>query len=351
DIFGGLKAGRPNDLKAIGTTSGTTGDPTPVPRGARTLSDRGGAREWWMAGARPGEYAAHLLFTFRGGLRYRAHRDAGIIPIYFQHSPHEVPRLIEASRRYRPTFIRSLSSPLINAIEQYFERTGEDPVEALSSYRAGIFGGEALSPRKKQLMKDWGIELFENTALGEVCGATECNMHDGMHIHEDFALAECLDPNGDQPVKEGELGELVVTSLEDPLNALIRFRTDDLVTMTKQKCGCGRTFARYKPQGRKGDLIEIEGKAILPKFILGIVENNKATRAGLFQIIRPSQQMDELRLRVGYDDTKPVPASLADDLHDQLKAELGVPVRIELVADSVLLRQGPPHKIPRVTKS
>jgi phenylacetate-CoA ligase len=351
DPSGGLNCARPGELRGIGTTSGTTGDPTPIPRNARAVSDTMSLRDYWRAGLRPGDYMAHMLFTFRGGISYRSIREHDIIPIYFTHSPHELPRLFEASRRYRPTLLRNVSNPILFAIEQELERTGADATDIFKSYKGAFFGGETLGARQRALAASWGLELFEQTTLGDICPATECSAHAGMHIHEDIALVECLDPHGTEPVADGEIGELVVTSLTDRAMPLIRFRTDDLGIVYRAPCVCGVTHGRFRPLGRKGDRILVAGIPILPAQVLALVESVPEARAGLFQIIRTAPEMDTLRVRVGYDDSllKDAPADLAGRVQEMLTSRLGVPSSVEAIHNNELLKLGPPHKIPRVT--
>ena len=130
----------------------------------------------------------------------------------------------------------------------------------------------------------------------------------------------------------------------------MRFRSEDLVWLTREPCPCGRTHARYKVQGRTGDEVVIDGRYILPRDVWPAIEQVPATSAALFQIVKPQRVMDQLRLRVGY-------AGSPDlvDLGARVEAEVGtvlnVPCAIELVPNDDLLKLGPPHKIPRIVKA
>jgi phenylacetate-CoA ligase len=114
---------------------------------------------------------------------------------------------------------------------------------------------------------------------------------------------------------------------------------------------CGRTNLRFQIMGRKSDQLQVRGRSILPRDIRHIVKDNAETTAGLFQIIKSSAEMDTLALRVGYD---PAVTTSPDEIIRKLQAKiataLGVPVTIELTLNAELLKLGPPHKIPRVTK-
>jgi phenylacetate-CoA ligase len=352
DPFGGLVRPTHPQLRMVMSTSGTTGDPTPLTWSHRSLGETAYQRNYYALGAHSGDYLLNSTFTFKVGQRHTGAGEGGLIPIVVDHIPAEIPRMIDASLRFRPTVFQLMSSPLMIAFEEYFEKVKVDPRDVFSSYKAVIFGGEALGPRQRSLAKGWGVDLYEMMALGDVSIAVECEMHDGCHPNEDLALIECLDPHGTESVADGQVGELVVTMLDDPMLPLIRFRTDDLMVVNREPCGCGRTQMRYKTMGRKSDQIIVGGRTVLPMNLRMAIENELESRAGLFQIIRPHVQMDTLRLRVGHN-PEAIRTSAADYgrlLTDKLESLLNVPVQIELVLDAELLKLGPPHKIPRVTK-
>lgn len=352
DLTGGFVPIRPGAIMSVGTTSGTTGDPTPVANPPRSPSEVAYARAQWSQGARPGDYVTELLFTYRGGHRNRYAGEIGFAKLLFAMHPAEMPRIAEGSRRYRPTSMKVFASPFILAMEHYIEQSGDDPVDIFSSYKGVIFGGEPLSARLAALTESWGIELFETTAFGEVSSANHCRMHKGFHAPEDHGYIETVDPVTGEPVADGGLGELVVTMFVDPMMPMLRYRTGDLVVIDREACGCGSTHARFDLLGRASDQIVVDGRSILPREIMGLVESESATRANLFQIIRPTRELHELRIRIGYDpDRLDEPAdSLRDRLRDKIAVATGVPTSIELIDQAELLKQGPPHKIPRVAK-
>ncbi len=353
DPFGGLCCVVQPHLKGIGFTSGTTGDPTPVPRAKHTLSMLDLKRCFWHMGLRPKDYFINAMFTFREGQTADRCIEADFKPINFCYKPSEVvPRIIEASLKYRPKVFFMLSTPMVTAIEKYVRDRNIDIKEAFASYQGAVFGGEMLGDSMRQRINSWGLEVYEYTTLGDVCGAMQCSAHDGMHAWEDLALVEVLDPDGSEPVADGEVGELVVTALMDDVAPLVRFRTDDLVKITREPCSCGRTHARFWPLGRKGDQIIVRGKSILPRDLLPIFQTQAETSSGLFQIILRSREADTLELRVGYDaSVTGDPAELKSRLLELVSNGMEVPVAIDLVVDDELLKLGPPQKIPRVTKS
>lgn len=348
DPYGGMLAidlATPGVFGAIFSTSGTTGDPTLAPFAGRegpTIL----AREFWELGVRPGDAFVEMLFTYRGPAIHWTMRGIGATPIFVDHDPRELPRLFDLSRRFQPTGWYNLSGPLIIALEEMAE-SGVDIEGALSSFRGVVYAGEPLGPRARRRVESWGLELFNHTGVGDVGAATECREHDGLHVWEDTALIEVLDPDGDEPVPDGERGELVSTTLMNLVSPLVRYRSDDLVRYTREACACGRTHGRVWPMGRKSDEVVVDGQSVLPIDVWPAIEEVPETAAALFQIVRPARELDRLRLRVGYSRLEP---GLRGRVEDAVEAHLGLRPDVELVEQGALLRMGPPHKIPRVVK-
>jgi phenylacetate-CoA ligase len=349
DPYGGMCAIPPAELTAVMSTSGTTGDPTLVPEkwgggGRPTII----TRDFWGIGVRPGDHIALVLFTFRGPT-YGLFQGLGTVPVLFDFDPAEMERFCELSLRYRPTGLYNFGSVLINAVRDVCERRGFDPRDVFASYKGVVFAGEPLSPRARALTDEWGVELFEHTGVGDVTAAFECPAHDGLHIWEDTVFVEGLDPDGATPIADGERCELVATSLFNRTSPLVRFRSDDIVRLTREPCVCGRTHARVRPIGRKGDEIVVQGRSVLPVDVWAAVESVDACAMGLFQVIRTDREADHLRLRVGYAPAYESRCSaVRDDVRDAVLAMLGVESDVEMVPNATLLKLGPPHKIPRV---
>jgi phenylacetate-CoA ligase len=308
-------------------------------------------------GVRPGDHVALFLFTFRGPT-YGFVQQLGAVPMLFDYDVDEVERLLRASIEYRPTALYNFGGTMFNATADIAARTGIDVADAFSSYRGVVFAGEPLGRRARALAEEWGVPLYEHSNVGDVTACFECGEHDGMHFWEDMAHVEGIDPSAvshhdAQPVTgDRERCELVATALSNRVAPLIRFRSDDLVEIDRSPCACGRTHARIWTIGRKGDEIVVDGVSVLPIDVWGAIEAINACRLGLFQIVRPTRQVDTLRLRVGYQDTPDARlASLRDDVAGAVLAATGVAPQVELVPNDTLLRLGPPHKIPRVTRT
>lgn len=351
DPYGGLLCYQESELTAITSTSGTTGDPTLVPEKWEPREGTAPAltRDFWEMGVRPGDYFTCILFTFRGAAWAMA-QSIGAVPIFMDHTPEELSRFVKLSLELRPTGLYNFSNVLISELAAVCDRMGVSPKDVMSSYHGIVVGGEPIGPRSRHFLDEWGVEAFEHTAVGDAGAATECREHDGCHFWEDGVLVEHLDPNSTDEVPDGERGELVVTALDNRVMPLVRFRSDDLVEITRERCGCGRTHGRLKTAGRKGDEVVIDGRSVLPRDVWEAVELCPETSLGLFQIIRPAAKMDTLRLRVGHDGSTSDPGELSARIAAAVSEATGVKPEIELVPNADLLRLGPPHKIPRVAK-
>lgn len=349
DPFGGLLCVDPHDLTGVGSTSGTTGDPTLVAEqwgGGGLTSPSIITRDLWGWGVRPGDYVMLVLFTFRGPTYGLFQHSLGTTPILFDFDPAEMERFCELSLEYRPTAVYNFGSVLINAVHEVCDRRGLDPRDVFSSYKGVTFAGEPLSPRARTLAESWGVELFEHGNVGDVTGSFECVAHDGLHAWEDTVLLEGIDGDDDGRC------ELVATALNNHIAPLIRFRSDDIVRLTTEPCACGRTHARMWPVGRKSDEVVVEGQSVLPLDVWGAVESVDACAMGLFQMIRPVRDVDRLRLRVGYAaQWSSRLDGVRDDVRAAVAAATGTEPDVELVPNETLLRLGPPHKIPRVSRT
>lgn len=138
--------------------------------------------------------------------------------------------------------------------------------------KAGIFGAEAWSEEMRSTIEaGLGIKAYDIYGLTEMEGpgvAFECQEQDGMHICEDYFLPEILDPETLEPVPDGQVGELVITSFAREAFPLLRYRTKDITYITHEKCKCGRTHARiHRLMGRTDDMLIIKGVNVYPSQI------------------------------------------------------------------------------------
>ena len=352
DPYGGLLCVPPSRLTSITSSSGTTGDPeffAEIWDGAPPLVTAQ-LRDLWELGLRPGDRVLSPPGTFRNLMDYGYHA-LGAVVVSVDTWFGRMPETLEAVRRYRPAYMQ-LMYPQLVELERLEKE--HDLKEIFSSLKGAACAGQPISPRMRRKVQDeWGIELYEYTSAADTGTAWECREHDGFHLWEDTVFAECLDPATFEPVGDGEMGELVATDLDNRAAPLIRYRSEDLVRLSRAGCACGRTHGRMWVSGRRGDETEVQGTLVALRDVWQAVEAEPETAAGVFQLVRPGREVDRLRVRVGYDpsvteDT----ADLADRLREGIGKRTGVEPQVELHTEEELMRTvRSVAKFPRVVKA
>ncbi len=142
--------------------------------------------------------------------------------------------------------------------------------------KKGIFGAEPWSNELRIKIENLlNIDAYDIYGLSELIGpgvAFECEYKNGLHINEDNFFPEIIDPKTGALLPEGELGELVLTNLNQEAMPLIRYRTHDITSLNREKCKCGRTFAKMKKiKGRTDDMIIIKGVNVFPSQIESVI--------------------------------------------------------------------------------
>jgi phenylacetate-CoA ligase len=352
DPNGGLLCVAPDELTAIMSSSGTTGDPTffaeRFPRWAPLSTSW--IRDLWEHGLRPGDHVIGPSGTFRGGA-FDDFRQIGCVALAIDAWFGAWESVLDAVERYDVRYVQFLG-PLMGELERIAEH--RDMRASLAPVRFASFAGEPLGSRMQaRVRQDWDTRLAMWTSAGDTGTAWECREHDGYHLWEDTVVPEVIDPETGEQVPDGEVGELVVTDIDNLVAPLVRFRAEDLVRLDRGTCGCGRTHGRMWPLGRAGDLTVVQGKGVTPLEIWAVVEQYDETRSALFQIVRRQREVDELRIRVGY---APERTAEVDDLRQRLsagiEAAVGVPPRLEFVAEQeIIAKASSAAKIPRIAKA
>ena len=213
--------------------------------------------------------------------------------------------------------------------------------------KAGIFGAEAWSEEmRRDIEKTLGIKAYDIYGLTELSGpgvAFECSAQQGMHINEDHFIAEIIDPDTGEVLPEGTQGELVFTAIDKEAFPMIRYRTRDICTLTREKCPCGRTHVRMsKPKGRSDDMLIIRGVNVFPSQIETVLINNGY--AANYQIIvdrvNNTDTLDvqvEMTPEMFTDNVGEIQARQAA-LVEGLKSMLGLKAKVSLVAPKSIVR-------------
>ncbi len=207
--------------------------------------------------------------------------------------------------------------------------------------RWGLFGAEPWTDAARaKIEAGLGLLATDNYGLSELCGpgvSYECLDRCGLHLSEDHFYAEIIDPATKEPVEEGEVGELVLTSLTREAVPLIRYRTRDLTRLTSKPCSCGRKVARMsKVLGRTDDMIIVRGVNVFPSQIESVLFQMEHT-APHFQIVLGRKgAMDTLCVRVEvreeiFRDEMRQLRAIQEEIRERLRAAIGISMDVELV--------------------
>lgn len=213
--------------------------------------------------------------------------------------------------------------------------------------KAGIFGAEAWSEEmRRDIENNLGIRAHDIYGLTELCGpgvSFECSEQTGMHINEDQFIAEIIDPETGEVLPEGEIGELVFTSINKEAFPLIRYRTRDLTRLSRKPCSCGRTHVKMsRLMGRTDDMLIIKGVNVFPSQIETVLIN-KGYPANYQLVVDRVKNTDSLEVRVEmtpemFSDNLGEVAAREKDLAAALKAMLGITAAVKLVAPKSITR-------------
>ena len=334
----GMFAVPQDQVARIHASSGTTGQPTVVGYTNRDLNNWAYvvARSLRAAGLQRGDmlHNAYGYGLFTGGLGIHLGSDAlGLTtyPISGGMTPRQV-RLIED---FKPKGITVTPSYALSILDEFAEQ-GLDPRK--SSLEVGIFGAEPwTNAMRQEIEQAFDMHAVDIYGLSEVMGpgvSMECvETKDGLHIWEDHFYPEIINPETGELVEDGEMGELVFTSLTKEAFPIIRYRTRDL---TRLLPGTARSMRRMeKVTGRSDDMIILRGVNVFPT---QIEEALMATQdlAPHFQIelTRPDR-MDQMRVLCECADgsvSEDARAAAAKALAGQIKQTVGISVTVD-VAD------------------
>ena len=260
------------EIIRIHASSGTTGKPTVVGYTRRDIANWAElmARCLAMAGGHQDSVVqiayGYGLFTGGLGFHYGAEKIGAVV----------IPTSGGNTRR-QIMLMRDLGTEILACTPSYalciiegLEAMGIKTEEL--KLKAGIFGAEPWSENMRaELEEKLNIKALDIYGLSEVIGpgvACECLEQQGLHIFEDFFIPEIIDPVTEEPLPEGEEGELVITTIDKEGLPVIRYRTRDITSLSYEPCACGRTHARIsKLLGRTDDMLIIRGVNVFPSQI------------------------------------------------------------------------------------
>lgn len=329
------------DCVRLHSSSGTTGNPTVVLHTQKDLDEwaKAVARCLWMVGSRPEDVfqnsAGYGMFTAGLGFQYGAER-VGMLT---------VPAAAGNTKR-QIKFIRDFGTTVLHAIPSYASRVyevmreeGVDPRKD-TKLRVLCIGAEPHSEEQRQRIEEnLGVKAYNSYGISEMMGpgvAFECPEQNGLHIWEDYFIVEIIDPVTLKPVADGELGELVLTTINREGMPLLRYRTRDLTRILPGECPCGRHHRRLaRLQGRSDDMMILKGVNIFPiqieKILLGFPELGTDYLITLETVDGGDIMTVDVELaRLDTDDYTQL-QGLAKEITRQLKDEILITPKVRLV--------------------
>ena len=333
----GMFAVPQSKLVRIHGSSGTTGKPTVVGYTAADIDHWANliARSIRAAGGRPGDILHNAygygLFTGGIGAHYGAERlGCTVVPI----SGGMTERQVTLIHDFKPSIIMVTPSYMLSILDE-FRRQGLDPRE--SSLKVGIFGAEPwTNSMREEIEQAFDMHAVDIYGLSEVMGpgvAQECvETKDGLHIWEDHFYPEIIDPVTGEVLPDGQMGELVFTTLTKEGLPMVRYRTRDL---TRLLPGTARSMRRIeKITGRSDDMIILRGVNVFPTQIEEqILKCRGLTPHFQIELSKGANRMDNMTVLVecatDHADESARAAS-AKELAHHIKSVVGVSTRIEV---------------------
>lgn len=344
----GLSCVPMRECTRLHSSSGTTGNPTVVLHTQKDLDEWANAvaRCLWMVGSRPDDVfqnsAGYGMFTAGLGFQYGAER-VGMLT---------VPAAAGNTTR-QIKFIKDFGTTVLHAIPSYASRIyevmkeeGVDPRRD-TKLRVLCIGAEPHSEeQRRRIEQDLGVKAYNSYGISEMMGpgvAFECEEQNGLHIWEDYFIVEIIDPVTLEPVAEGEIGELVITTINREAMPLLRYRTRDLTRLLPGTCPCGRSHRRLaRLQGRSDDMIILKGVNIFPIQIEKILLKFKELSSDYLITIETTDSGDVMTVEVELnqlfaDDYKQL-LTLEKTIARQLKDEILITPKIRLVQKGTLAK-------------
>lgn len=233
--------------------------------------------------------------------------------------------------KFKPSYLVVVPSFLLKLIE--FAKAHNIDINK-SGVKGAICIGEPL--RNEDLTKNslaekitaqWDIQLYSTYASTEMNTAfTECEMQQGGHHHPELIIVEILDDQNN-PVPNGEIGELTITTLGVEGMPLLRFKTGDMITAFDEPCGCGRTTMRLGPVvGRKKQMIKYKGTTLYPPAMNNILNDFDEIDSYVIEISHNAIGTDEICIKIAANDYSD---KLLQQIKDHFRAKLRVTPKIE----------------------
>jgi phenylacetate-CoA ligase len=244
-------------------------------------------------------HIAYGYGLFTGGLGPHfacAQLGATAIPV----SGGNTARQITILREWKPEVLMCTPTYALHIADQ-LEAAGIDKSEL--NLRCGIFGAEAWTlEMRDQIEEKLGLRAFDIYGLTEICGpgvGCSCDKSDLIHIESDHFIPEIVDPETGEPLPDGEMGELVFSSISKEGVPLLRYNTHDLTRLYHGKCECGRTTPKIeKVTGRADDMMIIRGVNVFPSQIEAVLLAHSEVEPHYMIYLDRAQNLDRMTVKV-----------------------------------------------------
>ena len=337
----GLMTAPEKDIVRIHSSSGTTGLPVIIPYTAKDVDD------WAIMFARCYEYAGitpmdriqitpgYGLWTAGIGFQNGAEKlGAMVIPM----GPGNTEKQLQMMKDMQSTVLCSTSSYALLLTEEIEKRGMKDQIRL----KKGVIGSERWSDKmRKRIAEGLGIELYDIYGLTEIYGpgiGINCKYNTGMHYWDDYLYIEIIDPKTLRPVPDGEMGEIVITTLVKEGAPLIRYRTHDLSRIIPGECPCGSKHPRLDTiMGRTDDMMKIKGVNVFPSQIEEILQAFPEVSSEYQIRISHLDGKDTMRIYVETNGSVNF-ADLADRIAAKVKSVIGFTPLVKVVENGLLPR-------------
>ena len=337
----GLMTAPEEEIVRIHSSSGTTGTPVIIPYTAKDVDD------WAIMFKRCYETAGitnmdriqitpgYGLWTAGIGFQNGAEKlGAMVIPM----GPGNTDKQLQMMQDMKSTVLCSTSSYALLLAEEIEKRGIKENIHL----KKGVIGSERWSDKmRKHISESLGIELYDIYGLTEIYGpgiGINCEYNEGMHYWDDYLYIEVIDPKTGEPVPDGEMGEIVITTLVKEGAPLIRYRTHDLSRIIPGKCKCGRCYPRLDTiMGRTDDMMKIKGVNVFPSQIEEVLANFNEINSE-YQI-RISHLDGKDTMRIYVESTGDVDFdALSKRIAEKVKSRIGFTPIVKVVEVGVLPR-------------
>ena len=328
------------------SSSGTTGNPTVILHSRRDIEQWANAvaRCLWMVGCRPEDVfqntSGYGMFTGGLGFQYGAER-LGMLTV--PAAAGNTLRQLKFFTDFGTTVVHAIPSYAARLYEVMCEK-GIDPRRD-TKLRTLVIGAEPHSEDTRKRIEDMlGVKAYNSFGMSEMMGpgvAFECREQNGMHIWEDYFIVEIVNPDTLEPVPDGEVGELVLTTINREAMPLLRYRTRDLTRILPGECACGRKHKRLdRMKGRSDDMIILKGVNIFPIQIETILMHFDELASDYLITLDTVAGNDEMTVEVElkdmFIDDYPKLQALEKEITRQLRDEILVTPHVVLVPKNTL---------------